>query len=80
MKQKILINLLSEQKIPNLIPILQIKPDKVIALATDEFAWQAKIFEELSKVPHELLPFSAYDFQGYITSFRKLLGELEPEN
>ncbi len=75
---KILINLFSEQTIPNLIPILQLRPDKVIALATDKFAYQSEIFEQITKVPHELHQFDAYEFQNDIAIINKLIRQADP--
>jgi len=60
---KILINLLSEQTIPNLVAIKHFRADKVLALSTKEYKNQFSFFEEVSAVPHEMIEVEAYNLQ-----------------
>jgi len=63
MGQTILVNLLSEQRIPNFIAVMHLGPDRVCALATTEFREQAPLFESMTGVAHESIPFDPYDFE-----------------
>lgn len=59
--KKILINILSEQKIQNLLAIHHFKPDTVLALSSIDYKNQVKIFEGVSQVKHHLLEIKAYN-------------------
>ncbi|OYT14504.1 MAG: hypothetical protein B7C24_17960 [Bacteroidetes bacterium 4572_77] len=58
---KILINLLSEQTIPNLVAIKHFKPSSVMALTTQEYKNQVKHFERVTQVSHQEVDVEAYD-------------------
>ena len=60
---KILINLLSEQTIPNLVAIKHFKADKVLALTTKEYKNQIGVFEKVTAISHEKIEVEAYDLQ-----------------
>lgn len=73
MSEKVLVNLLSEQKIPNLLSILHVKPDRVLALTTPAFKQQVNLLERLSGVPHEAVPFDAYALADDLNLVRQVL-------
>jgi hypothetical protein len=78
--KKILINIYSNQTIPNYIAIKEIAPDKVIAFATPEYAYQVEVFEELTNLEHELVEIDAYNMEfnfGKIQSFLNKIGNQE---
>lgn len=77
---KILINLHSKQTIPNYVAIKQINPDKVIALATPEFANQIALFEEVTKVKHVLNTIDAYDVEYNFRVIQEVVNELGTGN
>ena len=57
----ILINLLSQQRIQNLIAIKHIQPDVVVALSTKDFEHQIETFESVANVAHKKILIEAYD-------------------
>lgn len=64
MPETVLINLLSEQLLPNFIAVLQEGPDRVLALCTPEFQKDVPRFEEAGGIPHQPAPVDAYDLEG----------------
>lgn len=64
MPETVLINLLSEQLLPNFIAVLQENPDRVLALCTPEFQKDVERFEEASGVRHQVVPVDAYNLEG----------------
>ena len=79
MSEKVLVNLLSEQKIPNLLSILHVKPDRVLALTTPAFKQQVKLFEEVTGTPHAMIAFDAYAFADDLKSLQRLLAKQEAD-
>ena len=77
---KILLNLHSKQTIPNYVAIREINPDKVIAFATNEFADQVKVFEEITKVEHILRPIDAYQMESNFSVIQDVIDELGSDN
>jgi len=74
--KKLLINLLSEQMLPNLIAILEEKPDEVTALTTPDYAEQVERFEKFSGTPHRRRDFKPYDLAGNIRAVTQMLTPL----
>ncbi len=58
-----LINLLSEQTIPNYLAIRETRPSRVLALVTDQYRNQPERFQSLSGIPHTAIPIAPYDLQ-----------------
>jgi hypothetical protein len=75
--KKILINLISEQRIQNLIAIRHFKPDAVVALATPAFKEQIKTFEFISKVPHREIQVKAYKLSENLQILQSLMEDYE---
>ncbi len=61
---KVLINLIGEQPIPNLLPILFFKPDKTIILYSEKTAKVARRIKRLSKANCEKFEIDAYDLNS----------------
>jgi len=80
MPKKILINLLSEQQIPNFIAVMQQSPDVVYALVTPRFEKQVARFKEFTGVPHEARRFDPYNFNADFEAIAELMQELPPED
>lgn len=79
MGEKILINLLSEQMLPNLISVLHEQPDRVLALTTPAFRQQVKLFEQVTGTPHAMIAFDAYAFADDLKSLQRLLAKQEAD-
>lgn len=75
MPKKILINLLSEQRMPNFIATMEEQPDLVYALTTEKYQPQVKLFEEMTGTPHERIHFEAYDLKKDIDIVAKLIAK-----
>jgi len=75
MPEKILINLLSEQALPNYIAIQELQPDRVLALATPEYHGQIDLLHEKTGVPHTAIETDAYDFRKSYDALVKAFSE-----
>jgi hypothetical protein len=76
MPEKILINLLSEQKLPNFIAVMHLLPDRVITLTTKDFKAQVHLFEQATATSHVASNFSPYNFMADISSLQALIREI----
>lgn len=76
MKEKILINLLSEQALPNYIAIRELEPDRVLALATPEFKTQVGLLQKATGVRHLVIEADAYDFRKNFDALALAFGQL----
>lgn len=76
---KILINILSEQSMPNYLAIRELQPDKVIALTSKEYVYQVSIFKKLTQVEHLLLKVDPYNLQQNQTLLKALLEEIRDD-
>ncbi|MBN2684873.1 MAG: DUF1887 family protein [Pontiellaceae bacterium] len=79
MTEKILINLLSEQTLPNYIAIKEIQPDRVLALATPEFKAQMGLLQKETGVQHMIIKADAYDFRKNFAALSESLNHLPPD-
>ena len=77
---KVLINLHSAQTIPNYIAIKEIKPDLVIAFATEKFKDQVTLFESSTRIEHVYKEINAYDIESNFVIIQKLIDDLGEEN
>ena len=68
-----LVNLLSEQRLPNFIATLHICPDEVVALTSGEFADDVDLLAELTGTPHRAVPFEPYDLPANLRTMRDVL-------
>lgn len=73
--QKILINLISEQRIQNLIAIRHFEPNSVVALTTPDFKKQISTFESISKVPHREIQVKAYNLSENLQVLQALMDD-----
>lgn len=80
MSEKILINILSEQIIPNFVAIMHELPDKVISLVTEKFKKQSDLLEQLTGTPHQNVDCDAYNLMGNIKSLSATLVSIKPED
>lgn len=76
---KILINILSEQSMPNYLAIRELQPDKVIALTSKEYVYQVNIFKKLTQVEHLILKVDPYNLQQNQTLLKALLEEIKDD-
>ncbi len=76
---KILINILSEQSIPNYLAIKELQPDKVIALTSKEYEYQVGIFANLTQVEHAKLKVDPYNLQQNKAVLQVLLEEIKED-
>ena len=75
MAEKILINILSEEMIPNFIAAMELQPDRIIALASKEYRWQIKVLEKYTAA-HRTVEYKPFDFQGDFNVVAHLTEEL----
>jgi len=73
MSETVLINILSDQVMPNFIATMEVAPSCVVALASKDSQKQAKVLEDLTGVPHEIEPFKPYDFQEDFHTILRLI-------
>lgn len=79
MKEKILINILSQEMMPNFIAAMEVGPDRVIALTTPQSEKQVASFEKMTGIPHEIRMIDPYDLRTDYERVCGLIGELPPE-
>ena len=79
-RNKTLINILSNEILPNFIATMEVAPDCVIALASSEFEGQSEILENLTGTPHEVEPFKPFDFQADFNAVMKLIKEMPSDD
>ena len=78
---KVLINLHSEQAIPNYIAIKEIRPDKVVALTTNKYAFQIPIFEKLTNnINYQLRSIDAYDIEKNFETIQDIIVDLSVDD
>ena len=75
MSKKILVNILSEQTIPNYIAIKEVDPDLVIAIASERYEHQIDTFTRATDVEHVSVSAEPYDLQGTIGKLTDALKE-----
>ncbi len=76
-EMKILINILSEQAIPNYIAIKEVAPDMVIALATDKYNKQVEMFKSITGVSHSPIDVKPYLMQETISLLEQHLKKID---
>ncbi len=80
MAERILVNLLSRQTMPNYIAVKQLRPDRVIAMVTDDFKLQSDRMQHITGVPHQVEPISPYGLKANSERIKKLLHELPDDS
>jgi hypothetical protein len=78
---RVLINLHSEQAIPNYIAIKEIRPDKVVALTTDKYTFQIPIFEKITNsINYQIKRIDAYDIEKNFEIIQDVIINLSVED
>ena len=77
---KLLIQLLSEQILPNAIACSLIKPDRVLCLDTGRFSEHAARLENISGLRHELIKAAPLDLPANVTAIQKLLDQHQQDD
>jgi len=78
MPERVLVNLLSDQRLPSFIATMQLCPDRVEALATDQFRKDVALFEELTGTPHHASAFAPYALSQDVEVVRRVLDGVPP--
>lgn len=76
--ERILVNILSKETLPNLIAIRHFSPHRVIALSTAEFSTQHKDFEVYCNLPHTKITVDAFNPEPIFEAIVNLKNELPP--
>lgn len=79
MSEKVLINILSQEMMPNFIAAMEVAPDRVIALTTPRSEKQIAAFEKMTGIPHETRKIDPYDLRTDYERACGLISELAPE-
>ena len=73
MSETVLVNLLSEQRLPNFIAVMQEQPDRVLALCTPQFAKEAERFGNVTGTPTSALAGTPYDLRDNLDRLLRAL-------
>jgi len=79
MSEKVLINILSKEMMPNFIAAMEVTPDRVIALTTPRSKEQVGLFEKMTGIPHESREIDPFDLHTDYERVCGLIGEFSSE-
>jgi len=78
MAEKILINILSTEIVPNFIAAIELNPDRIIALASTEYRWQINLLEQYT-VTHKTVEYRPYNFKEDFSIVANLIQEFSED-
>ncbi|MDY0388264.1 MAG: DUF1887 family CARF protein [Methanolobus sp.] len=77
---KVLINILSEQRLQNYIAIKHVKPDKVFTLSTEAMHDQNVIFSKVSGVKHIPIKCHGFDYRNLFSATEEIAQKVDRES